>query len=56
MIAVLNDAQNSGGVIIAVEPSSSNEMLQKLISTGSTYSSIIGEVVEGKERKITVNL
>jgi len=56
MIAVLNDAQTSGGLIIAVEPSKSDEMLRKLISTGSSSSSIIGEVVEGKERKITVNL
>ena len=56
MIAVLNDAQTSGGLIIAVEPSKSDEMLQKLISAGSSSSSIIGEVVEGKERKITVNL
>ena len=56
MIAVLNDAQTSGGLIIAVEPSKSDEMLRKLISAGSSSSSIIGEVVEGKERKITVNL
>ena len=56
MIAVLNDAQTSGGLIIAVEPSKSEEMLQELILAGSSFSAIIGEVIEGEERKIIIDL
>ena len=54
MIAVLNDAQTSGGLIIAVEPSKSEEMLQQLISTGSSFSAIIGEVAGGERGKVIV--
>ena len=47
MIAVLNDAQTSGGLIIAIEPTKATVLLEEMHKAGLHAVGIFGEVVEG---------
>lgn len=47
MVAVLNDAQTSGGLLICVDGEKAESVLQELHAAGATAAGIIGEVIEG---------
>jgi selenide,water dikinase len=47
---VLFDAQTSGGLLIAVDPVQTSELLEKLATAGVTAARRIGEIVEGDGR------
>lgn len=52
---LLNDAQSSGGLLIAVAPQKSGQLLHELHSGGVTNACVIGEVLAEGEKRITVN-
>ncbi len=54
MIAILNDAQTSGGLLIAVEAAKALPLVQALHSAGVPAAGIIGEVIEGPAGTIEV--
>ncbi len=54
MIAILNDAQTSGGLLIAVEAAKALPLVQALHSAGVAAAGIIGEVIDGPAGTIEV--
>lgn len=54
MIAILNDAQTSGGLLIAAESTKAPAMVQEMRIKGVTAARIIGEVIEGPAGTIKV--
>ncbi len=52
---LLNDAQTSGGLLIAVDPKRAPELLQRLNDTGMSGAEIIGEVTARGEKAIVVH-
>ncbi len=51
---ILFDAQTSGGLLICLEPTKAETLLARLQNAGITGAAIIGEIVEARERAITV--
>ncbi len=47
MIAVLNDAQTSGGLLISVDPEKADKLVREMHAAGVEAARIFGEVVEG---------
>ena len=52
---ILFDPQTSGGLLIAVAETKTDQLLEKLREAGIKEAAIIGEVVSGKNRKIVVH-
>ena len=44
---LLADAQTSGGLLIAVDPSRAAALLAALVARGTPAADIVGEIVEG---------
>ena len=53
-LMLLYDAQTSGGLMISVSGEKANKLLDKLKLAGLEWCSIIGEVFDGKGRKIII--
>jgi len=53
-LMLLYDAQTSGGLLISVPGDKADKLLDKLKLAGLEWSSIIGEVSDGKGRKIII--
>jgi cysteine desulfurase len=51
---IVNDAQTSGGLLIAIQDNKAEKLLQALKSSGIIAASIIGEVVSKSDKAITV--
>jgi selenide,water dikinase len=49
------DPQTSGGLLIAVDKKSADDLVYRLVKKGMTSSAVIGEVVQGPAGKILVN-
>lgn len=54
MLALLNDAQTSGGLIIVVEAEKAEELLRELLGAGVAAAAVFGEVVEGPPGSVEV--
>ena len=54
MIAILNDAQTSGGLLIAVEAAKALPLVQVLHAAGVSAAGILGEVIDGPAGTIEV--
>ena len=52
---ILFDPQTSGGLLIAVAETKTDQLLEKLREAGIKEAAIIGEVVSGNNRKIVVH-
>jgi len=55
MIAILNDAQTSGGLLIAADSSKAAAMVEEMHAKGATAARIIGEVIEGPAGTVEVD-
>jgi selenide,water dikinase len=55
MIAILNDAQTSGGLLIAADPSKAAAMVEEMHAKGAAAARIIGEVIEGPAGTVEVD-
>lgn len=56
MQALLNDAQTSGGLLIAIEPGKAETLVAEMHKAGVSAAAVIGEVVEGPPGTIEVEL
>ena len=55
MAAILNDAQTSGGLLIAVEASKALGVVQEMHAEGVPAAGIIGEVIDGPAGTVEVD-
>ncbi|MDA0999186.1 MAG: selenide, water dikinase SelD [bacterium] len=56
MIALLNDAQTSGGLMMAVSAEKAAELIRELRAAGATAAAIIGEVIEGAPGRVEIEV
>ncbi len=54
MIAILNDAQTSGGLLIAVDSEKAEALVREMHAAGATAAGIIGEVTGGAPGEVEV--
>jgi selenide, water dikinase len=55
LLAVLADAQTSGGLLIAVSPECAGDLVSNLDRVGSAWSSVIGDVSDASSVRIRVD-
>ncbi|MBT3433361.1 MAG: selenide, water dikinase SelD, partial [Nitrospinaceae bacterium] len=54
MVAILNDAQTSGGILMTVAADRAEGILGELHAAGVTAAGIIGEVIDGPSGTVEV--
>ncbi len=54
MIAILNDAQTSGGLLIAVDSEKAETLVREMHAAGAAAAGVIGEVVAGAPGEVEV--